>query len=70
MTKTITFDITHTATGGGYDNVASVLAITVEDSGKPGIKLSRTNLTIDEGAEGSWTVVLNTRAHRQCHSCR
>ena len=30
-----TFDITHTATGGGYDNVASVLAITVEDSGKP-----------------------------------
>ena len=55
-----TFDITHTATGGGYDNVASVLAITVEDSGKPGIKLSRTNLTLDEGAEGSWTVVLNT----------
>ena len=56
-----TYPITHTATGGGYDDVASVLAITVEDSGKPGIKLSRTNLTLDEGAEDSWTVVLNTQ---------
>ena len=55
-----TYIITHTASGGGYDGLAVVLALTVEDSGKAGLKLSATNLTLDEGAQGSFGVSLKT----------
>ena len=56
-----TYIITHTASGGGYDGLAVVLTLTVEDGGKAGLKLSATNLTLDEGTQGSVSVSLKTQ---------
>ena len=56
-----TYIITHTASGGGYDEQEVVLTLTVEDSGKAGLKLSATNLTLDEGTESSFSVSLKTQ---------
>ena len=54
-------DITHTVSGGGYENTAvpSVTA-TIIESDVPGVTLSRTSLTIEEGGSGTYTVKLNT----------
>ena len=56
-----TYIITHTASGGGYDEQEVVLTLTVEDSGKAGLRLSTTNLTLDEGTQGSVSVSLKTQ---------
>ena len=56
-----TYIITHTASGGGFNEQEVVLTLTVEDSGKAGLKLSATNLTLDEGTEGSFSVSLKTQ---------
>ena len=53
-------NITHTATGGGYDDVASVLAVTIIDNDVPGLKLSKTNATVTEGQTVTWEVSLFT----------
>ena len=53
--------ITHTATaGGGYDGQVEVLRVTIEDNDKPGIQVSRANIGIQEGGNGTFTVRLNT----------
>ncbi len=53
--------ITFTASaGGGYDGEMIVLEVTIDDSGKPGLQLNRTGLTIGEGGKGTFTVRLNT----------
>ena len=53
--------ITHTASaGGGYDDEMIVLQVTIDDSNKAGLQLSRTGLTIGEGGDGTFTVRLNT----------
>ncbi len=53
--------ITFTASaGGGYDGEMIVLEVTVDDSGKSGLQLNRTGLTIGEGGSGTFTVRLNT----------
>ena len=46
--------------GGGYDGEMIVLEVTIDDSGKPGLQLNRTGLTIGEGGKGTFTVRLNT----------
>ena len=56
-----TYIITHTASGGGYDEQEVVLTLTVEDSGKAGLRLSTTNLTLDEDEQGSVSVSLKTQ---------
>ena len=53
--------ITFTASaGGGYDGEMIVLEVTIDDSGKPDLQLSRTGLMIGEGGKGTFTVRLNT----------
>ena len=55
-----TYRIIHTATGGGYDNAESVLVVMVEDSGTPGVKVSKSNVTMTEGQTVMWDVTLNS----------
>ena len=53
--------ITHTAeAGGGYGGQQFVLQVKIDDSGKPGLQLNKTGLTIGEGGSGTFTVRLNT----------
>ena len=53
--------ITHTATaGGGYDGQVEVLKVTIEDNDRPGIHVSRVNIGIQEGGNGTFTARLNT----------
>ena len=52
--------ISHTVTGyAGVTTVESV-AVTVRDDDTPGVKVSPTTLTFDEGASDTYTVMLNT----------
>ena len=54
--------LTHVASGGGYGGVPPVtLQVTVADDDEPGIVLSKTALTIDEGGDADYTVALATR---------
>ena len=50
----------HTASGGGYDSVTADLAVTVTDNDTPGIVLSPPTLTVAEGGEATYTVMLAT----------
>ena len=53
-------NITHTASGGGYDNLTAVLAVSIIDDDVPGLKLTTTNATVTEGQTVTWDVTLNT----------
>ena len=50
--------LTHTATGGGYDAATADVAVNVVDSGKPGLVLSKSALTVAEGGRDTYTVRL------------
>ncbi len=52
--------LTHTASGGDYDAVTAVLAVTIDDNDEPALRLSLPSLTIQEAREGRYTVVLAT----------
>ena len=53
--------ITLTPTGGGYGILtAATVSVSVTDNDTPGITLSKTRITMDEGATDSFTVKLNT----------
>ena len=55
-----TATLTHTATGGGYGGVARSLTVTVVD-GDRGITLSAASVTVPEGGEATYTVVLDSQ---------
>ena len=53
--------ITHTVTGGDYDDVtAANVEVTITEDDTPGVSVSVTALTIPEGDAQSYTVVLDT----------
>ena len=52
---------THTASGGGYDNVTASLTATENDGDAHGITLSTSSLTVSEGSGGSYDVRLAAR---------
>ncbi|MBF2759046.1 MAG: hypothetical protein ISN28_02060 [Ectothiorhodospiraceae bacterium AqS1] len=54
-------DVSLTASGAGYGGITGSLKITVTDSGTPGLTLSSTKVTIDEGSDGVFTVKLATQ---------
>ncbi len=49
--------LTHTASGGGYSGTKDV-TVTVKDNDVPGVSINPRELTIGEGANDSYTVVL------------
>jgi hypothetical protein len=53
-------NITHSASGGGYDNLTAVLAVSIIDDDVPGLKLTTTNATVTENKTVTWDVTLNT----------
>ena len=54
--------IGHTASGGVYDDVSGFsVEVTVIENDTVGVSVSPVSLTIDEGASGSYTVVLDTQ---------
>ena len=54
--------LTHRASGGGYDAVTiDVVTVTVTEDDEAAVTLSETELVIDEGDQGSYTVVLDTQ---------
>ncbi len=56
-----TVSITHAVSGGGYDGVsAAPVAVTVTDNDIRGVTVSKTELSLSEGAGGTYTVRLNT----------
>ncbi|MEW6381078.1 MAG: hypothetical protein AB1611_15920 [bacterium] len=59
----ITYTVTATASGGGYDTVTSTVSITNTDNDTPGITVSPTSgpTTSEAGAEATFNVVLNTQ---------
>ena len=52
--------LTHAASGGDYGNVTANLSVTVIDT-TPGLVLTPTTLTLDEGATTTYSAVLNTQ---------
>ena len=57
-----TATVTHTVAGGDYQSfAASSVSVTVQDNDMPGVAVSPSSLTIDEGATGTYTVELNTQ---------
>ena len=58
--------LTHKAAGGDYTDVAApTVTVTVVDDDVAGITVEPTKLTIDEGASGTYTVVLTTQPTAQ-----
>ena len=53
--------LSHTAAGGGYDRVSGSVVVTVTDDHPPTFVLSHSELTVDEGGSGSYTVKLATQ---------
>ena len=53
--ETVTLE--HTGSGGGYTDVEDV-TVTVKDNDRPGVSITPRELTIGEGNDGSYTVVL------------
>ncbi len=53
--------LTHTASGGGYGSVSKNLKVTINDDDTAGITVSEPALTIKEGEDGSYTVVLDSQ---------
>ena len=56
-----TVTVTHSAAGGNYKSVTGSLTVTVIDDDGPGIELSPTSLSMNEGASAAFTVKLETR---------
>ena len=57
-----TFDITHTASGGGYGSVTGTVAVTITDDDTAGVTLSPTSGSAGEdGGTTEYTVVLDTQ---------
>ena len=54
-------NLTHAASGGGYDPVTKDLPVTVTDNDTRGLVLAPTSLTIVEGASATYTVQLVTQ---------
>ena len=53
--------ISHTVSGGGYDNApAFSVAVTIMENDTAGVTVSESSLTIDEGGDGTYTVKLKT----------
>ena len=52
--------VTHTVSGYGTVSTAPEVNVTVTDNDTPGVTVSPTELTIDEGSSGTYTVVLDT----------
>ena len=51
--------ISHTVSGGGYDNApAFSVAVTIMENDTAGVTVSESSLTIDEGGDGTYTVKL------------
>ena len=58
---TDTTSITHAVTGADYATVnAADVTVTVNDNDTPGVTVSATTLTVEEGGDGIYTVRLNT----------
>ena len=54
--------VSHTVVGGGYDAVSvGDVAITVRDDDAVGVRLSVSELTVDEGSSGTYGIALATR---------
>ena len=55
--------IVHRTSGGDYDNLGQlgIVIINIPDNDTPGVTLSKTTLSIDEGSSETYTVVLNTQ---------
>ena len=54
--------VSHTVVGGGYDAVSvGDVAITVRDDDAAGVRLSASELTVDEGSSGTYGIALATR---------
>ena len=54
--------LTHSASGGGYDGVTiDPVTVTVVEDDEAAVTLSETELALDEGAQGRYTVVLDTQ---------
>ena len=54
--------LTHSASGGGYNGVTiDPVTVTVVEDDEAAVTLSETELVIDEGAQGRYTVVLETQ---------
>ena len=53
--------LTHTAAGGDYGSASKDLEVTVTDDDTPGLVLSETALTVEEGGSGTYTVKLATQ---------
>ena len=51
----------HTATGGNYDALTAVIRVSITDPDIAAITISETAITITEGDEGTYTVVLATQ---------
>ena len=63
--------LTHNPSGGGYGSVSNaILMVTVTDDDTAGLVLSATTLGVDEAGQNTYTVKLQTRAHRHCHRDR
>ena len=58
---TDTATLVHTASGGDYGSVTADLAVTVTDDDTAGIVLSPPTLSVAEGGEATYTVVLATQ---------
>ncbi|WP_156013244.1 Calx-beta domain-containing protein, partial [Thioalkalivibrio sp. HK1] len=56
--------LTFNALGGGYVNVEGIARIDVQDNDTPGITVTPSTLTIDEGGAGSFKIALATRPDR------
>ena len=56
-----TATLNHTASGGGYGSVTGTVSVTVNDDDTPGLTLSPSTLTVDEGATGTYTARLATQ---------
>ena len=54
--------LTHNPSGADYGSVSNAsLTVTVTDNDSPGVKVSPTSLTIEEGSTDTYTVELNTQ---------
>ena len=56
-----TVTLTHTASGGGYNNVTRDLEVEIRESDSRGITVSPGSLTMMEGDEDTYTVVLDEK---------
>ena len=56
-----TATITNAASGGGYDSVRASVTVTVKEDESEGLRIAPQELTVKEGATGTFGVELNTK---------